>query len=671
MKTLSDTIKAQDDSEISLDDVQSGVCTLAKSDERFNKRADGTTDVNCYVYCAALLTDGDDSFKAVICAADGKYYEMPITIEDGVVTDLGEETVVNRKTMWVEASQKKGIYFNGRLILKAGGPGSGRRAEMSDERPSSEGDPKDLKVPSHVENPKTEDELNHNIHIHQANAFKAKAQLAQDAHSQKGYENNMKLAKESIASAQALRNKMKASSHSTLYASNTPEGGMKGHATRKTDAANRASIDAYAASQKAHETDTMEDHEAAQEAHDKASDAHQDAMMAQAKSGNKEQAGKHAMAMTAHNAVSNAHEKQDCDMVESTNKVVGDYIKAEDVVPPGDYYAASKAAREASKNARSATNIANESGAPDDHESAQDAHEDAAQAHDKAHKIARSLGNAAAAKFHGDKSAQHANDALENAKYCMASVKKNLIYCKDNGALLKADSKWEVGKPVQIPYMPGGISTITAGFRDGAITITVDVDEETATTLQASYDNLRSNLPKQEPFGCIEHREEEASVRSCDDTKFIYSEYAGEDCVVTTVTPTELGVTRVNGKTLRSWSPSFSTDANYAKAKEADGVFTFPEGVRGSTSNPARITGLDFCFGTLTNKPAFRNMPPVKARQGGAGKSKLDVICARINGENEKLNLILEKVTESNKPHIKANEKKSLDEIFARLGKTG
>ena len=660
MKTLSDTIKAQDDSEISLNDIQCQVGYLASNDSRFNVRSDGTSLAvggACYCYCTSLLTDGDGAFKAVICAADNKYYEVPITIADGVVASLDEgETEVKQKTMWVSAKAKKGFCVNGELILKGSEGGISKKVIA---KKSSEIANKSSELANKVNDKST--------HQFAASAHKQASEDNKDAGQGDKSEMHDKKADEHLEKAKS----MKASSHSTLYASNTPEGGMKGHATRKTDAANQASIDAYAASQKAHETDTMEDHEAAQEAHDKASDAHQDAMMAQAKSGNKEQAGKHAMAMTAHNAVSNAHEKQDCDMVESTNKVVGDYIKAEDVVPPGDYYAASKTAREASKNARSATNIANESGAPEDHESAQDAHEDAAQAHDKAHKIARSLGNAAAAKFHGDKSAQHANDALENAKYCMASVKKNLIYCKDNGALLKADSKWEVGKPVQIPYMPGGISTITAGFRDGAITITVDVDEETATTLQASYDNLRSNLPKQEPFGCIEHREEEASVRSCDDTKFIYSEYAGEDCVVTTVTPTELGVTRVNGKTLRSWSPSFSTDANYAKAKEADGVFTFPEGVRGSTSNPARITGLDFCFGTLTNKPAFRNMPPVKARQGGAGKSKLDVICARINGENEKLNLILEKVTESNKPHIKANEKKSLDEIFARLGKTG
>jgi len=42
----------------------------------------------------------------------------------------------------------------------------------------------------------------------------------------------------------------------------------------------------------------------------------------------------------------------------------------------------------------------------------------------------------------------------------------------------------------------------------------------------------------------------------------------------------------------------------------------FPEGVRGSRSNPAEITGVDFCVGTLTNKPAFHAMSPVKSSEG-------------------------------------------------------
>ena len=32
----------------------------------------------------------------------------------------------------------------------------------------------------------------------------------------------------------------------------------------------------------------------------------------------------------------------------------------------------------------------------------------------------------------------------------------------------------------------------------------------------------------------------------------------------------------------------------------------------------SRLTGVDFCMGTLTNKPAFHSMSPVRAREGAS-----------------------------------------------------
>jgi hypothetical protein len=168
---------------------------------------------------------------------------------------------------------------------------------------------------------------------------------------------------------------------------------------------------------------------------------------------------------------------------------------------------------------------------------------------------------------------------------------------------------------------------------------------------------MRKRLPKQEPFGCFEHEEKDAAVRACADTEFVYGEYKGSEGVLTTVVPTKLGAEHVNGGMHRSWSPSFATDADYSKAKEKGGVHTFPEGVRGSTGNPARITGIDFCFGTLTNKPAFHNMEPVKARQGG--KLKDDPISA------------LDKKIDDIFASFPKTKTETADEIFASLGKTG
>jgi hypothetical protein len=110
---------------------------------------------------------------------------------------------------------------------------------------------------------------------------------------------------------------------------------------------------------------------------------------------------------------------------------------------------------------------------------------------------------------------------------------------------------------------------------------------------------------------CIEHREEEAAAWP---EKF---EWAAdpEPGVYCSVMPGELGVRNVNGKVHRSFSPTFRTDAEYHKAKETNGRLSFPEGVRGSRSNPARVTGVNFSVGSLTNVPAFTNILPVRAKQ--------------------------------------------------------
>ncbi len=177
-----------------------------------------------------------------------------------------------------------------------------------------------------------------------------------------------------------------------------------------------------------------------------------------------------------------------------------------------------------------------------------------------------------------------------------------------------ASSQWELGKPVEFMYMPGGVHTICAHFRGQAIKLTVAVDpSDAAKVLNGSLEQLRASY-KHPPFGCVEHEEKDASVWAKQFT-------AKGDGVYLAADPSELGVRHVNGLVHRSWSPSFLTDADYSKATLEDGTYQFPDGVRGSESNPAKITGCAFCLGTLTNKPAFREMSPVKAREAGAVKA--------------------------------------------------
>jgi hypothetical protein len=191
-------------------------------------------------------------------------------------------------------------------------------------------------------------------------------------------------------------------------------------------------------------------------------------------------------------------------------------------------------------------------------------------------------------------------------------MSKEFLKCRASGAEIKTSQPWAQGATTTFCYMPAGVHTITAGFRDKAINITVNVHEGTAEKVQASFQSLKAEAPKQSPFGDIEHDEKEASFHP---VGFSWGDHLGDQGVICSCEPTALGERNVNGKIHRSFSPSFATDADYSKAKLVDGCYTFPEGVRGSQSNPAEVIGIDFCVGTLTNKPAFRAMPPVKAKK--------------------------------------------------------
>ena len=193
----------------------------------------------------------------------------------------------------------------------------------------------------------------------------------------------------------------------------------------------------------------------------------------------------------------------------------------------------------------------------------------------------------------------------------MKTVEADIIHCACAVADLTvtAGQPWVQDQETSFMYMPAGRHTIIAGFRGKAIELTVEiVPEDAAKVLSASMEQLQASQPKQRLFGCIEHAEKDASVWA---KKF----EARPDGVYLCAEPSGLGARHVNEKIHRSWSPSFLTDADYAKARLVSDIYQFPEGVKGSRTNPAKITGCAFCLGTLTNKPAFREMSPVMARE--------------------------------------------------------
>lgn len=203
----------------------------------------------------------------------------------------------------------------------------------------------------------------------------------------------------------------------------------------------------------------------------------------------------------------------------------------------------------------------------------------------------------------------------------MEKEPKDIILCDESGVVILASSPWELDKPVNFQWMPGGVTTVCAHYSGKPIELTVNVTATTAQAVQASFQDWFRYRPKQTPFGCIEHREQEAALRLPKDVAaFTWKEAEGErDAgVYCTAVPTGLGAKNVTEKIHESWSPSFTTDAAYNKAKTVKSTsgkdfLIFPKGVRGSRENPAEVTGCAFSVGSLTNKPAFRNISAVRA----------------------------------------------------------
>ena len=347
-----------------------------------------------------------------------------------------------------------------------------------------------------------------------------------------------------------------------VKAAGTSDGAGKGHAARKTALADKASQAAHEASAKAHETGEDADHEAAQVSHEIASEAHKKAMLAHAKAGDGEKAGYHATAMAAHDACADAHGGEDEEKVEASLKSLSNIVKA-------------KATQK------------------------------------------------------------------KDAAPVIQATSHDIVHCRASGSKLRSDAapEWKQDVPVEFCYMPGGLHTINAGFcgpitkgRAASINLTLDVDpDRDAAVCQASAEALKAESPKQDIYGCYEHDEKKASVWARDVDKGIFKSGVDpvhqEPCILLAAVPSGDGAADVNKKNWRSWSPSFSTNAEYTKCKCSrceTGIsvcacdkpqFYFPPNARGSAEKPAQITGIDSVLGTLTNKPAFRAMPPVRARQ--------------------------------------------------------
>lgn len=221
----------------------------------------------------------------------------------------------------------------------------------------------------------------------------------------------------------------------------------------------------------------------------------------------------------------------------------------------------------------------------------------------------------------------HTNGTEEQEPVIQA---KEVIHCKAQGNPISAKKTWEVDKPIDFMWMPGGVHTIHASYGRSdsdqrPIELTVHCNEEGAHKVQSAFDSIRANNSRRPPFICIEHRAQE---RAGEPIGFEWRTDP-EPAIYCRCHPSALGANNVNGKIHTSFSPTFDTDAEYHKMRctgcektpsvcacESGAGWYFPDGARGSSSNPAHVTAPDVqSVGSLTNWNAFRDMLPIAARE--------------------------------------------------------
>lgn len=161
------------------------------------------------------------------------------------------------------------------------------------------------------------------------------------------------------------------------------------------------------------------------------------------------------------------------------------------------------------------------------------------------------------------------------------------LQCRLNPAELSTDHRELSTPPDWIMYMPAGTHTIHArhaGTKQG-VERTVDVRPEDAATLQAALtEQLQANAP-QRPYFDFEHEEKDASAWP---REFQWR----PDGIWCRVEWSRKGADAVVGKSHRAFSPAFLA----------------------TRTEPARVAGILFCAGSLTNEPAFKKILPLWAK---------------------------------------------------------
>lgn len=165
--------------------------------------------------------------------------------------------------------------------------------------------------------------------------------------------------------------------------------------------------------------------------------------------------------------------------------------------------------------------------------------------------------------------------------------------------------------------MAGGVQTFTLGFMGQPLTVTVDVNPDSARCLQRTLEAVNGS-GNQKAFNCFDHEKKAASSWP---KRFYWN--AEKKAVYEVAEPSKAGLEAVEGKTYRGFSLTFFTNAQIShRPAFLGGGFEIKAGAVGSPENPAHficpaVTAQNVTnflnMGTLTNRPAAKNNEPLFA----------------------------------------------------------
>lgn len=199
------------------------------------------------------------------------------------------------------------------------------------------------------------------------------------------------------------------------------------------------------------------------------------------------------------------------------------------------------------------------------------------------------------------------HDAEVSGKIHKATTSDAAQLCR----ALSSSAQFDGSADARFMWMPAGkCKELHLTYDDKPATVYLDVMPGDEKIVQASFNELCTKHSPQKPFCDIEHKREDASAWP---QSFEWAGNGDRDGIYVRAEWSGLGKKHVTEKIHRSFSPSFKTNAEWSWDKDSQRYYC-KAGDRGSKENPARIIGVGFDIGTLTNQPAFRDMQPLFAR---------------------------------------------------------